>query len=146
MVGRRTSEDRLNRPKTVYFRFPAATCVNIWLHSATFGYIRPLSREEQRKNGGNRPQSVLSRAGIAHFRPLSAEQRAKIAHLRARSGSLPGLCRVPSGTCTYFRILTPRKRVDRARKSPRHGPLVGTQSGQKRRQFRTTIGPIKKID
>ena len=50
--------------------------------------------------------------------------------------SLPGLCRVPAGTCAYFRIPAPRKRVDRARNvrdsSPHHGPLVGTQSGQKR--------------
>ena len=51
------------------------------------------------------------------------------------SWSSEGPLKVPLSRA-YFRILAPRKRVDRARNvrdsSPRHGPLVGTQSGQKR--------------
>lgn len=133
MVGRRTSEDRLNRPKTVYFRLPAST----------YAYIRPLSREERRKNGGNRPQSGRKRPLSSRDRPFSAslgrttrEDRSLAREKRVSTGPLPGLCRVPAGTCANFRILALRKRVDRARNvresSPRHGPLVGTQSGQKK--------------
>lgn len=67
MVGRRTSEDRLNRPKTVYFRLPAST----------YAYIRPLSREERRKSAAERPKASSLKPGSPIFglsRPNNARR------------------------------------------------------------------------
>ena len=84
--------------------------------------------------------NILSRAGIAHFRLLSAEQRAKIAYLRARSGSLPGLYRVPASTCAYLRpgnvSIARGMSVIRSPAMVHLAGLIGVKMG-------TTIEPIK---
>ena len=134
---------KFGRPKNVRRSFKlsedrllSASCGSLRQHTPTFAHSRAKNGGRTADIGRRAAESVLSRAGIGLSRPNSAEQRAKIAHLRPRSGSLPGLCRVPAGICAYFRILAPRNRVDRARNvrdsSPRNSPLVGTQSGQKR--------------
>lgn len=146
MVGRRTSEDRLNRPKTVYFRLPAST----------YAYIRPLSREERRKNGGNRPQSGRKRPLSSRDRPFSAslgrttrEDRSLAREKRVSTGPLPCTC---GYLCELSHTCAPetcRSREERPRIVPPPWSIgrdsIGSKKGGDWRRFRTTIGQIKKF-
>ena len=146
MVSRRTSEDRLNRPKTVYFRLPAST----------YAYIRPLSREERRKSAAERPKASSLKPGSPIFglsrpnnerRSLTCAREAGL--YRAFAGALPCTC---GYLCELSHTCAPktcRSHEERPRIVPPPWSIgrdsIGSKKGGDWRRFRTTIGQIKKL-
>ena len=122
-----TDLGKFGRPKNVRRPF---TFGFLRLPVSSYAYIRQLSREERRKNGGE-AESVLSpRSGVAHFRLLSADLcRAFAVFLR-----------VIALTFAYLRSGTCRSSEERPWFIPRHGPLIGTESGQKRGRLEAIQG------
>ncbi len=104
---------KFGRPKNVRRSFKSsedrllsASCGSLRQHTPTFGHSRAKNGGRTADIGRRAAESVLSRAGIAHFRPLSAslgrttrEDRSLAREKRVSTGPLP--C-----TCGYLRVLS----------------------------------------
>ena len=144
MVGRRTSEDRLNCPKIVYFRLPAAPCVNIRLHSPT---LARRTAEERRTSAAERPKASSLEPGSASLglsRPNNARRSLTCAREAGLYRAFAVYLRVFARTFAYLRpgIVSIAQGT-----SVIHPPAIVHWSGLNRvkkgddwRRFRTTIG------
>ena len=144
---------KFGRPKNVRRSFKSsedrlfsASCGYLRQHTATFGYIRPLSREERRKSAAERPLSSRDRPFSASLGRTTREDRSLAREKRVSTGPLP--C-----TCGYLRVLshtyapeTCRSREERPRIVPPPWSIGRDSIGSKKEVIRTTIGPIKKMD